>query len=105
MGTSKTQIATTPILRPGRAEDAELLGNICYEAFKNISEEHNFPPDFPSPEAAIDLMVMMLSTPTVYSVVAEDHDSRIAGSNFLWESDTVAGVGPITVDVNVQNSS
>ena len=32
-------------------------------------------------------------------------DGKILGSNFLWESDDVAGVGPITVDPEVQNSS
>ena len=28
---------------------------------------------------------------------------RVVGSNFLWEGDAVAGVGPITVDPSVQN--
>jgi predicted N-acetyltransferase YhbS len=93
------------MLRSGRPEDAETLGNICYEAFKNISEAHHFPRDFPSAEAAIGMMTMLLSRDDAYSVVAEDADGRIVGSNFLWEADTVSGVGPITVDVNVQNSS
>jgi predicted N-acetyltransferase YhbS len=92
-------------LRSGRPEDAETLGSICYEAFKTISEEHNFPPDFPSAEAAIGMMTMLLSRDDAYSIVAEDADGKTVGSNFLWESDTVAGVGPITVDVNVQNAS
>jgi hypothetical protein len=45
----------------------------------------------------------MLSRPDIYSVVAEE-GGRIVGSNFLWVSDAVAGVGPVTVDPNVQNS-
>ncbi len=105
MNTSKPKMAATTILRAGRPEDAQDLGQICYEAFKNISDAHNFPPDFPSPEAASGLMSMMLSSPNVYSVVAENNDGRVVGSNFLWEADSVAGVGPITVDVNVQNAS
>lgn len=48
-------------------------------------------------------MSMMLSKPDVYSVVAEDN-GRIIGSNFLWE-DTIAGIGPITVDPSVQNAA
>jgi hypothetical protein len=85
--------------------DAQPLGKICYEAFKEISDAHNFPPDFPSAEAAAGLMSTMLSMEDVYSVVAEGSDGQIVGSNFLWELDTVAGVGPITVDVNLQNAS
>ncbi len=92
-------------LRPGRPDDAENLGKICYEAFKSISDAHNFPPDFPSAEAAVGLLAMLLSRPDAYSVVAEGADGQPVGSNFLWEGDTVSGVGPITVDVKMQNSS
>jgi predicted N-acetyltransferase YhbS len=91
-------------LRAGNPEDAERCGRICYEAFKRISEQHNFPPDFPAPDAAIGLLSMLLSRSDVYSVVAEVN-GQIAGSNFLWKSDMVAGIGPITVDPDVQNST
>lgn len=91
-------------LRAGKPEDAQELGRICYEAFASIAGHHNFPPDFPSPEVAAGLMEMMLSRTDAYSVVAEDN-GKIVGSNFLWESDSIAGVGPITVDPAVQNSS
>ena len=91
-------------LRAGKPEDAQELGRICYEAFASIAGKHNFPPDFPSPEIAAGLMEMMLSLPDVYSVVAEA-GGKTVGSNFLWESDDIAGVGPITVDPAAQNSS
>jgi predicted N-acetyltransferase YhbS len=90
-------------LRPGRPEDAHTCGAICYEAFKAIASQHNFPPDFPSPEAAVDLLSMLLSHPGFYAVVAEAN-GRIVGSNFLDERSTIAGLGPITVDPSVQNS-
>ena len=105
MTTAQMQQNTTINLRRGRAEDAEKLGIICYEAFKAIADQHNFPHDFPSPEAGIGLISMLLSRPDAYSTVAEDASGRILGSNFLWEGDPVAGVGPITVDSEVQNSS
>jgi len=92
------------ILRVGKPADAEKTGQICYEAFKTISEKHNFPPDMPNPETAIGLTTMLLSRPDVYSVVAE-LDGEIVGSNFLWEGNQVSGVGPITIDPNAQNSS
>ena len=91
-------------LRPGNAADATACGEICYQAFKNIAGQHNFPPDFPSPESAIGLMNYILSDSGAWSVVAE-LEGRIVGSNFLWEDVFIAGVGPITVDPGVQNTS
>ncbi len=91
-------------LRAGNPEDAEITGQICYQAFRTISEKHNFPPDMPSPEIAIGLTSMLLSRADIYSVVAE-LDGEIIGSNFLSEGNQVSGVGPITVNPNVQNSA
>jgi GNAT superfamily N-acetyltransferase len=93
-----------PILRPGRLSDAEPCGLIAYEAFRDIAEHHSFPPDFPRPEDGIELMRMLLSRPDVFSVVAEI-DGRIVGSNFLWEEEKIAGVGPITVSPAAQDAS
>jgi predicted N-acetyltransferase YhbS len=90
------------ILRGGRPDDAESCGQICYEAFKAIADQHNFPPDFPEPGVAVALMSELLSRSDIYSVVAEA-DERVVGSNFLWEHAVVAGVGPITVSPAVQN--
>ena len=90
-------------LRPGRPEDAEVCGRICYEAFGTIAGEHNFPLDFPSPEIAAGLLSMLLGHPGFYSVVAEVND-KVVGSNFLDERSMIPGVGPVTVDPAVQNS-
>jgi GNAT superfamily N-acetyltransferase len=91
-------------LRPVSPEDAEPAGAICYEAFKTIAEQHRFPPDFPTPDIAIDLITYMLSRSDIYGVVAEA-DGRLVGSNFLWEMGAVAGVGPITIDPEEQNGA
>jgi GNAT superfamily N-acetyltransferase len=98
----ETQATTDLTLRTGRPEDAEDCGSICYWAFKAMADQHNFPPDFPSPEVAVGLMTSLLSRGDVYSVVAEA-DGRVVGSNFLWENGTIAGVGPITIDPAAQN--
>ena len=79
-----------------------MCGTICYEAFKTIAEQHNFPTNYPSPEAAIERMVTRLMHPGVYAVVAE-LDGRVVGSNFLDERSGIAGLGPITVAPAVQN--
>ena len=89
-------------LRAGRSEDANTCGSICYEAFKALGDQHNFPPDLPSPEVAGGLILSLLSRGDIYSVVAEV-DGRVVGSNFLWENGAIAGVGPITIDPSAQN--
>jgi GNAT superfamily N-acetyltransferase len=101
---SETQVVAGLRLRAGRVEDAEVCGSICYEAFKGIADRHNFPPDFPSPEVAVGLLTSLLSRGDVYPVVAEV-DGRVVGSNFLWESGPIAGVGPITIDPAAQNAA
>lgn len=98
-----TTLATEPVLRPGKPEEAATLAAICFDAFAAIADAHNFPRDFPSAEVAEPMMNFLLSSPAIYSVVAEE-GGRIIGSNFLWEGDAVAGVGPITVDPTLQNS-
>jgi predicted N-acetyltransferase YhbS len=91
-------------LRPGRPDDAKVCGRICFDAFTAISKQHNFPPDFPNAEECVGFMSHMLARPDVHSVVAH-RDGRIVGSNFLWEHNgAIAGIGPITVDPNGQNS-
>jgi len=89
-------------LRPGTAADAERCGEICYNAFKAVADQHNFPPDFPSQEVTRGLLDRLLANPGFYSVVAE-FDGTIVGSNFVDERSTIAGLGPITVDPAVQN--
>jgi GNAT superfamily N-acetyltransferase len=89
-------------LRPGTTEDAKQCGEICYRAFRTIAEKHNFPPDFPSPELASTLLSEFMAHPHIYGVVAE-LDGRVVGSNFVDERSVIAGIGPITIDPDVQN--
>jgi GNAT superfamily N-acetyltransferase len=102
--TQSSPQATSVTLRGGRAEDAVACGSICYEAFKHIAEQHGFPPDLPSCDVGIGIAMMALSHPGVYSVIAEA-DGKVVGSNFLWEADTISGVGPVSVDPSQQNAS
>lgn len=91
-----------PVVRRATPSDAETCGQICYEAFRKVNEEHGFAPDLPAADAGIAVLSMMFSHPRFYCVVAEV-EGRIAGSNCLDERSTVAGVGPITIDPNRQN--
>jgi GNAT superfamily N-acetyltransferase len=89
-------------IRRARPEDAPACGQICYDAFTGLNLAHNFPPDLPEAGAAVGLLSMMFSHPGFYCVVAELH-GFIAGSNCLDERSAIVGVGPITIDPNVQN--
>src|ERR1700679_1611326 len=89
-------------VRRAEAADAPALGDICYRAFKAIAEAHNFPPDFPSVEAAAGMATALIGHDGCYDVVAEI-DGKIVGSNFLDERNPISGVGPITVDPALQD--
>jgi GNAT superfamily N-acetyltransferase len=89
-------------VRQARPEDAPVCGQICYDAFKTLNQSHGFPCDFPGPEAATGVLSMMFSHPGFYCVVAET-GGRIAGSNCLDQRSTIAGVGPISIDPQLQD--
>lgn len=89
-------------IRPATPDDAPACGEICYRAFHKISTDHAFPPDFPSPDAAIGVLKGMFSYSGFYCVVAES-GGKIIGSNCLDERSIIAGIGPITVDPHIQN--
>jgi GNAT superfamily N-acetyltransferase len=92
-----------PKIRRASREDIEVCGEICYRAFCELADHHKFPHEFPDLEAAHGVVRGMISDPGHYGIVAE-LDGRIAGSNFMDERSTIAGIGPISVDPEVQNS-
>lgn len=92
----------TVSLRRGNASDAAAIGNICYRAFKAIADKHNFRPDFPNPDIASGLHSTLIGHERFFDIVAEI-DGKIAGSGFLDERNPISGVGPITVDPELQN--
>jgi predicted N-acetyltransferase YhbS len=89
-------------LRPGTPDDVQACAAICYAAFGAIAGRHGFASDFPAPELAEQLIAALLARGDVYAVVAET-EGRVVGSNFLWETAPIVGVGPITVDPAVQD--
>jgi len=61
----------TVTLRAPQPADAAALGDICYRAFQNIAEAHNFPPDFPGTQVAVGMMTNMIGASGVFGVCAE----------------------------------
>jgi GNAT superfamily N-acetyltransferase len=101
---SATPFSDAVVIRRAKPQDAQACGTICYEAFTQINVRHGFPSDFPNVDAAIGVLSMMFSHPGFYCVVAE-FGGKVAGSNCLDERSPIAGVGPITVNVEIQNQS
>lgn len=83
------------------AHDAPELGRVCFEAFRSVSEGHGFERPFPDPETAARVLDLVMSLPGSFGVAAR-MNGRLVGSNFLLQTDGVAGVGPITVDPTLQ---
>lgn len=92
-------------LREIRTEDVAECGRICFQAFSTIAQQHNFPPDFPSAEVNAALLGANVANPDFYGVLAESQDGRILGSNFMDERGRMFGLGPITVDPELQDGS
>jgi GNAT superfamily N-acetyltransferase len=88
-------------LRPIESADRDEAARIAYEAFAGIHDHHRFARDFPTLDAAVELMTNFIAHPSIHGVVAEI-DGRIVGSNFVDERGPVRGVGPITVDPAAQ---
>lgn len=89
-------------LRPAKADDIPSCSRAMYEAFRDIAEQHNFPPDFPSPEAAAGLLEFMLDSSGFDAFLAEQ-DSEIIGSIFVSRRSPVGGISVVTVDPRAQN--
>ena len=103
MTPSTTTSAPEVTLRAPEPSDVEALSQIVFDAFGSIHDQHRFPRDFPTIEAAVGMMSAWVPHPQIWGVVAEA-DGRIVGSNFLDERDSIRGVGPITIDPSSQNS-
>jgi predicted N-acetyltransferase YhbS len=95
-------MSDSPItLRAMAPGDADTVTRIVYEAFAAIHDRHVFPRDFPTLEAADELVANFMAHPSIWGVVAE-HDGLVIGSNFVDERGPVRGIGPITVDPHSQ---
>jgi ribosomal protein S18 acetylase RimI-like enzyme len=93
-------MATPDIHRPDQDDTAE-LARILYDAFYDIATSHGFPPDFPNIDFCKAIISLLMSNEGVYSAAAY-HNGRPRGSNFTNMWGDVAGIGPISVDLDAQ---
>lgn len=90
-------------IRPIGPQDLVTTAHVCHQAFAAIATRHGFVPEFPTPGAAAGLIDHLLGRDDVHGLVAVD-DGRVVGSNFLWEADPIAAIGPVTVDPEAQDA-
>lgn len=89
-------------IRRATPSDAPACGAICYEAFRKINADHNFPPEIPMVEVGIGILSHLFSAPGFQGFVAESNGA-IVGSNVVDLRGPIAGIGPITIDPAIQN--
>lgn len=85
------------------AADGAALADICYRAFKDISDRHGYESDFHNVQFAQMVISGCIANESGYSVAA-NVDGTLAGSNFFSFTDEVAGVGPVSVDPERQGA-
>jgi GNAT superfamily N-acetyltransferase len=89
-------------LIPATAEQIPLLGDICHRAFSALHDRFGIERDIPDSEVGSMILSQTVKRPDYTGVMAV-LDGRIVGSNFLTFADEVAGVGPITVEPELQS--
>jgi GNAT superfamily N-acetyltransferase len=77
------------------------VGDLVYEAFREIGERHGFEPAFQTPEVA-QLIVRLLAQTEGWESYLLMEDGRPAACNFADERDEVVGVGPVAVAIAKQ---
>lgn len=78
------------------------LARICHRAFDTLHEHHRVHRDVPTEEVGGLIIGGVLHRPDYAGIVAVEN-GRVLGSNFLLHADEVCGVGPITVDPEIQS--
>jgi predicted N-acetyltransferase YhbS len=86
---------------PATLDHLERISDICYRAFKDISDRHGFPTDFEDEALARMVLGGLIRNESCHSTVALAN-GRVAGSNFITTADDVGTIGPVSVDPDLQ---
>jgi predicted N-acetyltransferase YhbS len=93
---------TTVTVRAVDPRDAEACGRIFFDAFASIASRHNLPIEPGSPGFTRFLVDRMLASDGFTGLVAEC-GGEVVGSAFVDQRGVIAGIGPVTVDPEVQD--
>jgi predicted N-acetyltransferase YhbS len=89
------------LLRRATASDIDACARINYEAFKDISDRHHFPTDFPTLEFSTYVIDLFIKHPLFFNIVAES-EGAVVGCGFMDERNPIRGIGPVSVDRTFQ---
>lgn len=88
-------------IRRAQPSDIDVCARINYEAFKDISDRHLFPTDFPTLDFATEITSLLIENPSCFDIVAESEGS-VVGCGFMDERNPIRGIGPVSVDRTFQ---
>ncbi|MEG4029604.1 MULTISPECIES: GNAT family N-acetyltransferase [unclassified Microcoleus] len=89
------------VIRRATHQDIDVCARITYEAFKDISDRHLFPTDFPTLEFATEITGLLIESPLFFGIVAES-EGAVVGCGFMDERNPIRGIGPVSVDRTFQ---
>jgi predicted N-acetyltransferase YhbS len=88
-------------IRRSQPSDIDVCARINYEAFKDISDRHQFPTDFPTLEFSTEIIDFAIESPLCFDIVAE-REGAVVGCGFMDERNPIRGIGPVAVDRTFQ---
>jgi GNAT superfamily N-acetyltransferase len=91
-------------LVPSTPEHSDQIATICHDAYKSLTDRHNFPPMFSSVGEAKELYRKYFEIEFHYAVTAMDGGVPV-GSASIWLMDKVCALGPVSVDPSYQGKS
>ncbi len=90
------------VIRRATPADTDVCARINYEAFKDISDRHQFPTDFPTLDFATEITSRLIENPLFFDIVAESEGAVVA-CGFMDERNPIRGIGPVSVDRTFQS--
>jgi ribosomal protein S18 acetylase RimI-like enzyme len=90
------------VIRRATSADIDVCSRINYEAFKDISDRHQFPTDFPTLDFASEITGILIKNSSYFDIVAEG-EGAVVGCGFMDERNPIRGIGPVSVDRNFQS--
>ena len=89
-------------IRRATSADIDVCSRINYEAFKGISDRHQFPStDFPTLDVSTEIISLLIDSPLFFDVVAES-EGAVVGCGFMDERNPIRGIAPVSVDRTFQ---
>jgi hypothetical protein len=83
-------------IRRATHRDIDACARINYEAFKGISDRHQFPTDYPTLDFCTEITDVLINNPWCFDIVAESEGAVVA-CGFMDEQNPIRGIGPVSV--------